>query len=287
MANFVGVLFDGLAYGSLLFLLSLGMSVTLGLMRFANLAHGVFGMLGGYVVVVATGSWAWPFLAAIPLAFVVGTLLGVVLERLLFRHLYGSGALDQVLFTIGVTYVGVASATWYWGPSQQPIHLPGFLSGQVQWAGIGLGRYRLFLLVTVIVIGGSLVLALKRTNFGARIRAAVDNRKAAAGIGINVDRVFCLTFALGSGLGAVGGALGADIVGLDPNFPLRFLVYFLLVVVVGGAGSFAGALIAAMLVGVTDVIGRYYLPEAGAFIVYLLMIVMLLLFPNGLYGRRV
>ncbi|HEY4339939.1 MAG TPA: branched-chain amino acid ABC transporter permease [Steroidobacteraceae bacterium] len=286
MTTFLGVLFDGVAYGSLLFLLSLGMSVTLGLMKFANLAHGVFGMLGGYVVVVATGQWGWPFLAALPLAFVVGALLGALLERLLFRRLYGAGPLDQVLFTIGVTYVGVASATWYWGPSQQPIQLPAFLSGQTQPAGIGLGSYRLFLVAAVVVIGTALVIALTRTNFGARVRASVDNTRAAAGIGINVNRIFCTTFAIGSGLGALGGALAVDIVGLDPNFPIRFLVYFLLVVVVGGTGNFAGPLIAAMVVGIADVTGRYYLPEVGAFLVYALMIAMLLLFPQGLYGRR-
>lgn len=284
--NFLGVLFDGVAYGSLLFLLSLGMSVTLGLMRFANLAHGVFGMVGGYTVVVATGHWGWPFLAALPVAFLVGAVLGIVLERLLFRHLYGAGPLDQVLLTLGVTYVSIASTTWYFGPSQQPVLLPEFLLGQVQWAGVGLGRYRLLLIGAVIVIGGALVLSLTRTPFGARVRASVDNARAAAGIGIHVDRVFCATFAIGSGLGALGGAFAVDIVGLDPGFPFRFLVFFLLIVVVGGAGSLLGTLVAAMLVGVVDVMGRYYVPQVGAFVVYALMVAMLLMFPQGLYGRR-
>ncbi len=282
----LGVLFDGLAYGSLLFLVSLGLSVTMGLMNFVNLAHGAFAMAGGFVCVVAMTRFGVPFLAALPLAFVITAAIGAVMERLLYRRLYGAAHLDQVLFSIGLTFMSIAAATYFFGSSQQPVHLPAFLKGQVHFAGVDFGVYRLFLIATVAVLTAALGLLIARTRFGAQVRASVDNAQAANGLGINVDRVFSVAFALGSGLAGLGGALGIEVLGLDSSFPLKFMVYFLLVVVVGGAGTIKGPLVAALLLGVLDVAGKYYVPQVGAFVIYAAMVVLLIAFPAGLFGRR-
>lgn len=286
IASFLGVLFDGLAYGSLLFLISIGLSVTMGLMNFVNLAHGAFAMLGGYVAVVLMNRAGVPFLAALPLAFLGAAAVGWLLERTLYRRLYRASHLDQVLFSIGLTFMAMAGATWLFGPGQQPVALPAFLIGQVQVAGIDLGAYRLFLIGVVVVITLALGWLVARTRFGAQVRAAVDHQQAARGLGINVERVFSLTFALGSGLAGLGGGLGIDVLGLDPAFPLKYMVYFLLVVAVGGAGSIRGSLLAAIVLGVADVAGKYYVPAVGAFVIYAMMVVLLVAFPAGLFGRR-
>lgn len=286
LGNFLGVLFDGIAYGSLLFLISVGLSVTMGLMNFVNLAHGAFAMLGGYVSVVLMNRMGVPFLFALPLAFLASAAMGFVLERLLYRRLYKVNHLDQVLFSIGLTFVSVAAATYIWGPTQQPVALPDWLRGQVSLLGLDVGAYRLFLIGVVVVITLALGYLIERTRFGAQIRASVDNQQASAGLGINVSRVFSLTFALGSGLAGLGGGLGIDVLGLDPTFPIKYMVYFLLVVAVGGAGTIKGPLVAALILGVFDVAGKYYVPEVGAFVIYGLMVVLLILFPSGLLGRR-
>jgi len=286
IANFVGVLFDGVAYGSLLFLISIGLSVTLGLMNFVNLAHGAFAMLGGYVCVMLMSRWGVPFLATLPIAFVVTAAVGAVLERTLYRRLYKASHLDQVLFSIGLTFMAIAGATWLWGASQQPVRLPEMLRGQVELLGLQLGAYRLFLVAVVVAITVALAFMIERTRFGAQVRSAVDDADVANGVGINVNLVFSLMFALGSGLAGLGGALGIDVLGLDPTFPLKYMVYFLLVVAVGGAGTIRGPLVAALVLGIFDVAGKYYVPQVGAFIIYTLMVVLLIAFPAGLYGRR-
>lgn len=286
LPSFVGVFFDGIAYGSLLFLVSVGLSITLGLMNFVNLAHGAFAMLGGYVCVLAMLRLGLPFLVTLPLAFVAAAAAGAALERVLYRRLYRASHLDQVLFSIGLTFMAIAVATYCFGPSQQPVRLPEFLQGQWRFFGLDFGVYRLFLIALVMLITTVLVVLVKRTRFGARVRAAVDDQNVARGVGIDVDRVFSLTFALGSGLAGLGGALGIDVLGLDPTFPLKYLVYFLLVVSVGGAGSIVGSLVAALVLGVFDVAGKYYVPEVGAFVIYALMVALLVLFPAGLYAKR-
>jgi len=286
IGNMIGVLFDGIAYGSLLFLISVGLSVTMGMMNFINLAHGAFAMIGGYVCVTLLSRLGLPFLATLPLAFLAAAIVGLVLERTLYRRLYKASHLDQVLFSIGLTFMAVAGATWLFGPTQQPVNLPDWLRGQVHLLGLDLGVYRLFLIGVVVLVTTALVLLIERTRFGAQIRASVDNQTAAAGLGINVSRVFSLTFALGSGLAGLGGGLGIDVLGLDPSFPVKYMVYFLLVVAVGGAGSIKGPLIAALILGVFDVAGKYYVPEVGAFVIYTLMVVLLIVFPFGLVRRK-
>ncbi|GGY59783.1 branched-chain amino acid ABC transporter permease [Pseudoduganella sp. SL102] len=282
----IGVLFDGVAYGSLLFMISVGLSVTMGMMNFINLAHGAFAMLGGYVCVMLLDRAGVPFLATLPLAFLSAAFVGFLLERTLYRRLYKASHLDQVLFSIGLTFMAVAGATYFFGPTQQPVTLPEWLRGQVSLFGLDVGSYRLFLIGVVIVVTALLGLLIERTRFGAQIRASVDNHTASEGLGINVSRVFSLTFALGSGLAGLGGGLGIDVLGLDPSFPVKYMVYFLLVVAVGGAGTITGPLLAAIVLGVFDVAGKYYVPEIGAFVIYALMVVLLLAFPAGLIRRK-
>jgi len=286
IGNLIGVLFDGIAYGSLLFVISIGLSVTMGMMNFVNLAHGAFAMLGGYACVMLMSRAGVPFLATLPVAFLVPAIAGIVLERSLYQRLYKASHLDQVMFSIGLVFMSVAVATYFFGPSQQPVRLPDWLRGQVHLLGLDLGAYRLFLIGVVIAITIVLTLLLVKTRFGALVRASVDNAVAAAGLGIDVNRVFGVTFALGSGLAGLGGGLGIDVLGLDPTFPLKYMVYFLLVVAIGGAGTIKGGLVAAMILGVCDVAGKYYVPQIGSFIIYFLMVALMILFPAGLYGRR-
>jgi len=286
IGNFVGVVFDGIAYGSLLFIISIGLSVTMGLMNFVNLAHGAFAMLGGYAAVVAMTRFGVPFLVTLPIAFIISALAGAILERLLYRRLYRASHLDQVLFSIGLVFMAIAATTYVFGSQQQPVQLPPFLRGQVHLLGLDLGTYRLFLIAVVIAITFALTWLVERTRFGAAVRASVDNQQASAGLGINVYQVFSLTFALGSGLAGLGGGLGIDVLGLDPTFPLKYMVYFLLVVAVGGAGTIKGPLFAALILGVFDVAGKYYVPQIGSFIIYFMMVAMLLIFPRGVLGKR-
>jgi len=286
IAQIMGVLFDGFAYGMLLFLLSVGLSVTLGLMNFINLAHGSFAMLGGYVTLVLMREAQWPFLVTLPFAFLAAAVASVFFERTLFRRLYRSTELNQVLLTIGLVFVGAATAAYIFGTVQQPIELPDYLRGSVVLAGINFGVYRLFLIAVALVITIVLVGGLEWTRFGAKVRAAVDDQRMAKGLGIDVDGVFAVTFALGSGLAGLGGALSIDIVGLDPSFGFQYLVYVLIVVSVGGLGSIGGSFAAATLLGISDVAGKFFVPELGAFLIYMVMVGLLFFRPLGLFGKR-
>ncbi len=286
ITSLFGVLFDGFAYGMLLFLLSVGLSVTLGMMNFVNLAHCAFGMIGGYVTVTLINKMGVTFLATLPLAFLAAAAASVVFERTMFRRLYRSSDLDQCLLTIGLVFVSVASAAYIYGTIQQPVQLPSYLRGSINVMGVTLGVYRIFLIVFSLVVTATLVLTLEYTRFGAQVRAAVDNQRMARGLGINVDGAFAITFALGSGLAGLGGALAIDIVGLDPSFALAYLVYVLIVVSVGGLGSIGGSFAAATLLGISDMAGKYYFPELGSFLIYFVMIGILMWRPAGLFGRR-
>ncbi len=287
LAPVFGVLFDGFAYGMLLFLLSVGLSVTLGMMNFVNLAHCAFAMLGGYVTVTLMNGHGWPFLATLPLAFLITAVVSVGFERTLYRRLYRSSDLDQVLLTIGLAFMAVAGAAYIFTTEQQSIQTPDYLRGFVTAFGVNFANYRLFLIVVALAITLVVVLALEYTRFGARVRAAVDNQRMARGLGINVDGVFAITFALGSGLAGLGGALAIGFFGgLENTFALTYLVYVLIIVAVGGLGSISGSFIAAVLIGITDMAGKYYVPQLGAFLIYLVMIIVLMWRPAGLFGRR-
>jgi branched-chain amino acid transport system permease protein len=282
----VSILFDGLAYAMFLFITAVGLSVTMGLMGVVNLAHGAFAMAGGYFVLTATRTLGIPFLVSLPLAFVLVGAASVVLEGTLYRRLYKATELDQVLLTIGIAFVAIASYNWLYGPIPQNIRLPDYLTGQIDGGFRTFPTYRVF----IIVVGAALVAALwygfERTNLGARIRAAVDNRRMAQSIGINVDLLFTLTFAVGSGLAALGGGLAIQLFGITPSFAVIYLVYFLLVVAVGGRGSFQGTLVAALVLGIFDTAGKYLYAGAGGFFIYAVAMLILLVKPAGLYGRE-
>jgi branched-chain amino acid transport system permease protein len=284
------ILFDGIAYGMLLFILAVGLAVTMGLMNFINLAHGAFAMVGGYITVLLMQKLGVPFLVCLPLAFLGSALVGGVLERTLYRPMYKKPHLDQVLFSIGLTFMAVASTDYFIGSTQQIMQLPEWLKGRTEigegaWM-LGMGHYRLFIIAVCAALTIALQFVLAKTRFGSRLRASVDDQRVAAGLGINVNVVFLSTFAVGSGLAGLGGALGAEVLGLDPSFPLKFMIYFLIVVAVGGTSSITGPLMAALLLGVADVAGKYYIPKTGGFIVYGLMIVILLWKPQGLFVRK-
>ncbi len=283
------ILFDGVAYGMLLFVLAVGLAVTMGLMNFINLAHGAFAMAGGYLTVVLMQRLDVAFLWCLPLAFLFSASLGALLERTLYRPMYAKPHLDQVLFSIGLTFMAVAGTDYFLGSTQQIIQLPDWLRGRTEigsgdWI-LGMGHYRLFIIGVCAALTVALQYALAKTRFGSRLRASVDDQRVAAGLGIHVNRVFLPTFAVGSGLAGLGGALGAEVLGLDPSFPLKFMIYFLIVVAVGGTSSITGPLLAALLLGIADVAGKYYIPKLGAFIVYSLMILILVWRPQGLFVR--
>lgn len=280
-------LFNGLAYGILLFVMAVGLSVTMGMMRFVNLAHVSLCMLGGYVAASAMETLHWPFLATLPLAFAATALFSVVLERLVLRHFYGSDDLTQVLLTIGLVFMSVSAAAYVWGPAFKPVEVPAWLGGRAAVLGLELERYRLFLLAVGALLTLAIFLGLERTRFGAMVRACVDNRRAASACGLDTQRVFALTFAIGGGLAGLGGALSASLLGLDPNFPFRYLVYMLIVVSVGGMGTVLGSLAAALGLGVADVASKYYLPAAGGSVIYLVTVAVMLWRPEGLLGRKV
>jgi branched-chain amino acid transport system permease protein len=284
------ILFDGVAYGMLLFILAVGLAVTMGLMNFINLAHGAFAMAGGYITVLLMQKMGVPFLWCLPIAFIGAGLMGAALEVTLYRRLYGKPHLDQVLFSIGLVFMAVASTDYFMGSSMQIMQLPDFLKGRTElWTGtpfeLGMGHYRLFIIAVCALLTVGLQTVLSKTRFGSRLRAAVDDQRVAAGLGINVNIIFLATFAVGSGLAGLGGALGAEVFGLDPSFPFKLMVYFLIVVAVGGTTSITGPLLAALLLGIADVAGKYYIPKMGAFTVYCLMIVILIWRPQGLFSR--
>jgi branched-chain amino acid transport system permease protein len=281
------LLFDGVAYGMLLFVLAVGLSVTMGLMNFINLAHGAFAMAGGYLTLALMQRLDVPFLLCLPLSFVATALVGALLERTLYRSMYRKPHLDQVLFSIGLAFMAVAAVDFFMGSQQQIMQLPEWLRGRTEWfdGALGMGHYRLFIIAVCAALTWVLQWLLTHTRFGSQLRASVDDPRVAQGLGIPVNRVFALTFAVGSGLAGLGGALSAEVLGMDPTFPLKFMVYFLIVVAVGGTSSVSGPLLAALLLGIADVMGKYHLPKLGAFIVYALMIALLVYKPQGLFAR--
>jgi branched-chain amino acid transport system permease protein len=286
VARHVSLLFDGFAYGMLLFVLSVGLSVTLGMMNFVNLAHGAFAMIGGYATVTLMQKAGWPFLATLPIAFVAAAVAAVVLERILYRRLYRATDLDQSLLTIGIVFMLYAAVAYVFGTTQQPVEVPEYLRGRIVLGDFSFGVYRMFLVISALLITAVLVLGLDYTRFGAQVRACVDNQRMARGLGLNVDRVFAITFALGSGLAGLGGAMAIEVTGLDPNFGLKYLVFMLIVVAVGGLASIRGAFVAAAMLGIIDIFSKYYVPWLGSFIIYLVMVGLLFWRPAGLFARR-
>jgi branched-chain amino acid transport system permease protein len=285
VAAAVSVLFHGLAFGMVLYLISVGLSVTMGLMGFVNLAHGAFAMLGGYLLTTLMGRFGVPFLPAAAAAAVLTGLFSIPIERLLYARFYGGDELDQVLLTIGLVFMSVAAVTWFWGPLVQPVQPPPWLSGEINLGFRNFPAYDTFLILFGAALVTLLWLGLERTRFGVQIRAAVGNLRMAQSVGINTSRLFMLAFALGSGLAGLGGAIGAELLSITPSYALDNLVFFLIVVAVGGLGSIRGPFVAALVIGISDTFFEYLLPQFGAFFIYALTMAILLWRPTGLFGR--
>jgi branched-chain amino acid transport system permease protein len=284
--DLASIVLGGLAAGMVLFIVSVGLSITMGLMGFVNLAHGGFAMLGGYFIVLAMRHFGLGFVPALLFGFVATAAVSVVAERLLYARLYKAAELDQVLFTIGLVFIMISSLTLLVGPENQPLTVPAVLRGQLDLGFVQYRAYSIFLIVVGVVIALGLWLVFERTRIGAQIRAAVDNRCMAASLGINIDRLFTIVFAFGSGMAALGGGLGAEFLGLDPQYALKYLVFFLIVVAVGGLGRITGVFYAAILIGVLDFVLKKYLPQGGTLFIYALAILLLLWRPQGLFGRE-
>ena len=284
LAN-TSLLVDGVSYGMVLFLMSVGLTVTLGVMRVANLAHCGFAMIGGYVALWLMTQLQLGFVAALVAGTALVVVLGFVLERTLYRWIYSTPQLGQILMTIGLAFVMVASVNLVFGSSTYSLTIPGWLQGTWQEASFTLSRYRAFIVVLGLAIGLLLWAILEFTTFGARLRASVDNPRMARTIGVNVPQVFAVTFAIGCGLAAIGGIVGTPLLPLEPYYALRLLVPVLMVIAVGGLGSLTGSLVGALLLGIIDTFGRYYMPTVGAFVIYFAVVVILLLRPHGLFGR--
>ena len=279
------ILFSGIAYGVLLFLMSAGLAVTQGLMRFANLAHAAFAMLGGYIAVTLMNTYNWPFLLTLPVAALGTALFAGVLERGLFRRFYNTSQLYQIMLTVGIVSMSVAAVTYIWGSVNQPVRMPAFLSGTIPIGGFDIDSYRLFLIVAGGLVVWALIWGIDSTSFGAKVRAAVDNRRVTASCGINVDQLFMVAFFIGSALAGLGGALSINLLGLSPNFAVDNLANVLIVVTLGGQGSMKGALVASLLLGITDIFMKYYFPQTGPFVIYTLTVIVLFWRPQGLFAR--
>lgn len=284
-ATFLALLVDGVAYGMILFLMSVGLTITLGVMRIANLAHCGFAMLGGYIAFALVASGHFSLFSALPLAILGTMLVAAVLERSIYRWVYTTGQLGQILMTLGLVFIFVASGNLFFGSDLHEIALPDWLSGRWDWGGIAISSYRAFIILVSVALAVVCWAILEFTDFGARLRAAVDNPRMARCIGIDVPRVFSITFSVGCGLAAAAGVLGTQIMPLEPWYAFEYLVPLLMVVAVGGLGSLKGSFYAALMLGIIDTFGRYYVPAAGAFIIYLAVVALLLWRPQGVFAR--
>lgn len=282
LATFLSLTVDGIAYGMMLFLISVGLTITLGVMRVINLAHSAFAMIGGYLGLLLMQRFGVHYYLAVPLGAVGTMVIGMVLERTMYRWVYATSPLGQLLMTIGLTFIITALVKNLAGTNLQNLALPESLQGNFSVGPLTLSVYRAFVVVASAVVALGLWLGIERTSFGAKLRAAVDNPKMARCVGINVPVIFSITFAIGCGLAALGGALGSQFLPLEPYYGLKYLVLVLIVVAVGGLGSLRGSLYAGLLLGLIDTLGRYYLPSLGAFVIYLAVLAILLVRPKGL-----
>ena len=281
----LSILFTGTAYAMVLYIISVGLSITMGLLGIANLAHGAFAMAGGYLLITLLNRFAIPFGPALVLAATIVAAVSVVLERMLYARVYKAGEFDQLLLSMGLIFVASAVAQYVYGPIPQTVAVPAALSGKLALGLRTFPLYRIFLIATGIAIFVTLLLVIERTNTGMRIRATVDNRAMAEAVGIDTRRLFSVVFAAGSALAAIGGGLGGDMIAITPGYPLENLPYFLIVVSIGGLGTVSGPFVAALLLGIGDSACKIVAPQFGAFFIYLSLFGFLLLRPGGLLNR--
>lgn len=286
MSALAFILLYGLSYGLVLCLIALGLVITMGLMHVINLAHGAFAAIGGYLAIALMQQQGWPYAAAVPAAVVVVAALGVLAERVIYVRLYRRSDLDQVLVTIGLNFVVIATVTMLFGPNMVRIDLPEYLKGNVDLWGRAFETYRVFAAAVCLLVIGFLWWVFERTSTGARLRAAVDNRGMAQAMGMNVPLLFSATFALGCGLAALGGILAAPMLPIEPMWPLKYLVLVLVIVALAGHGQVVASVAVAITVGIVETAGRYLFPQAGGFLIYLLLIALMVSRPHGLLARR-
>lgn len=286
MQTVFSIAVDALAYGMVLFVISIGLSVTMGLMRVVNLAHGAFAMIGGYIASYATRDLGLGYGVGV-LAAVMGTIIiAVPIERFLYRRIYGAPELTHVLMTIGITFCVIGIANYVMGPTLKTIPLPAELQGSADVGFRTIPMHRLFAIASGIVVAVCLWFTIEKTGFGVKLRASVDNAAMAAALGVRTEIIYALSFAVAVGLAAFGGVVGAELLPVEPYYALRYMVTFLVVVSVGGAGSIPGALIACLVLGGIDTTGRYLMPEFGEFFFYLAVIALICVFPRGFAGRK-
>lgn len=285
MQTVLSIAVDALAYGMVLFVISIGLSVTMGLMRVVNLAHGAFAMIGGYFASYAAKDLGLGYAAGILLAIIGTVVIAIPIERFLYRRIYGAPELTQVLMTIGITFCVIGITNFAFGPTLKTVPLPAALQGSVDLGFRSVATHRIFAIACGLAVAAALWFLIERTNFGIKLRAAVDNAAMTAALGVRTEMVYAVSFAVAIALAAFGGVIGAELLPLEPYYALRYMVTFLVVVSVGGAGSISGALIACLLLGAIDTTGRYLAPEYGEFFFYLAVILIVTLFPRGLAGR--
>jgi branched-chain amino acid transport system permease protein len=281
----ISILFTGTAYAMVLYIISVGLSITMGLLGIANLAHGAFAMAGGYLLITLLNRLTLPFGLALVLSALIVAGFSVVLERLLYARVYKAGEFDQVLLSMGLIFVASAIAQYVYGPIPKTVAVPSSLTGNIDLGLRTFPVYRIFLVATGVAIFVTLLIVIERTNIGMRIRATVDNRAMAEAIGINTKTLFSVVFAVGSALAAIGGGLGGDMIAITPGYPLENLAYFLIVVSIGGLGTVSGPFLAALLLGIGDSACKILVPQFGAFFIYLSLFGFLLLRPGGLLNR--
>lgn len=286
MSLLLNILIDGTAYGMVLFIISVGLSVTLGLMRFVNLAHGAFAMTGGYIAGWLVRVQGWPYFAGVLAALVATGAIGAVLEVLVLRRLYRRSELQQVLFTIGLTFLFVATANLVFGPQVQLIPLPAWLAAPVDLGFRTLPAQRLLVIAAGLVVLAGSIWVMKASRVGVWLRATVDNTSAAESLGIPVHLVYALTFAVGVALAALGGILGAELMPLEPYYPIKYLVLVLVVVAVGGMGSITGSAMAAVALGMVETASKYLASDWGSLFFFAAVALVLAWRPQGILVPR-
>lgn len=288
MITIGSILVDTLSYGMVLFIISIGLSITLGLMRLVNLAHCGFAMVGGYFASYAIELMGIPYGFAVLLAVIGVVVLSIPVERVLFRPLYGkSDHLLQVLITIGIAFCMIGLTNYFFGPTLKKIPLPPMLSGPVDIGFRFIPAHRILVVLSGLLIFAGLWFLVEKTRFGVRLRAAVDNANIAASLGIKTQRIYTITFVISVALGAFGGVVGAELLPIEPHYALRYMVVIFVVVCIGGAGSIGGALAASLLIGFIDTASKYLFAGYADIFLYASVIAIVMLFPHGLLGRKV
>lgn len=285
MQTVFSIAIDAFAYGMALFIICIGLSLTMGLMRVVNLAHGAFAMIAGYIASYAARELGTGYAVALLLAALGTIVISIPLERFLYRRIYGSSELTQVLMTIGITFCVIGITNYLFGPTLKTIPLPEGLTQPVDVGFRTIAAHRLFVMACGVVVAAGLWFLIERTAFGVKLRATVDNAPMAASLGVRTQIVYAISFAIAVGLAALGGVVGAEFLPIEPYYALRYMVTFLVVVSVGGAGSILGALTACLLLGAVDTTGRYLMPDFGNFFFYAAVIAIVFVFPRGFFGR--